>query len=362
MIKTEILLDFIDNNTGKPLSSPRALFGTGGEELFGIAKSSRDKGKAVLRTEAGEEFEISIHTAEQIIELIFKNPVVALDKSDDAEIPAYLIEAAIEEDTEVHDENIQQKLQYICDLIVLSGIASYGWAKTPSGNKFRAVAIRRKKINISSEKSGYNQHNISKSLEEAEAGRFPTQNQKKPAEKNLTSDEKKGDKDKDKPAILITYTTKHGSTADIAWTISNSFFDSGYKADVKKIQDVEDLRQYSLVVIGAPVYEGRLMPEAEEFVKLHRNYLNKKNVALFITGYSFRDNDYEEVQKAEKLAAKISQYADIVTTGYFGGKLDAGNIPIKEKIGSLFREARVPGDYRDWRLIGEWADGLKKYI
>ncbi|UUX92705.1 flavodoxin domain-containing protein [Methanoplanus endosymbiosus] len=373
MIKTDILLDFIELNTGKPLSSPRALFKTGDDKLFGITESCRDRGSATLRTEEGEEFGLSLHTAEQLIELLLTNPVVALDATDDEEIPAYIENLTINETEQGSDsENIKNTLLYISDLIVLSGIASYGWAKTPKGgNKFRAIAIRRKKVG-----DNYNNHNhdnnndksgkitgeSSKSYRETEAERFLTENKRDPVKKNPISQDKTGTKDTGESTILITYATKHGSTADIAWTIRNSFFDAGYKADVKKVQDVEDIRQYSLIVMGTPIYEGKLMPEAEEFVKLHRNYLNKKNAALFITGYSLRNNDYKEREKAEKLAEKISQHIDLVTTGYFGGKLDAGNITITEKISSLFREGRIPGDYRDWHLIGEWADGLRTYI
>jgi menaquinone-dependent protoporphyrinogen oxidase len=362
MIKTDILLDFIETNTGKPLSSPRSLFGTGDEKLFGITKCCREVGSATLKTENGEEFDLSIDTAEQMIELLLTNPVIALDPIDNEEIPAYIEEIATEEKQE--SGNAKETLLYISDLIVLSGIASYGWAKTPNGDKFRAIAIRRRQVgsNNNNHMTGESKDKQSKSITELKSKKFLTENKKETVKKNTDSHDKNEEITEDKPAILITYVTKHGSTADIAWTIRNSFFDAGYKADVKKIQDAEDIRQYSLIVIGTPVYEGKLMPETEEFVKLHKNYLNKKNTALFITGYSLRNNNYAGIQKAEKLAEKLGRHVDLVTIGYFGGKLDAKDIPVKEKISSLFREGKIPGDYRDWRLIGEWADSLKKYI
>ncbi|EHQ35692.1 flavodoxin/nitric oxide synthase [Methanoplanus limicola] len=364
MIKTDILLDFIESNTGKPLSSPRSLFGTGDEKLFGITELCRETGSIILKTEDGEEFVLSITNAKQVIELLLTNPVVALDTIENEEIPAYIEEIATDkEEDETKSGKNKKTLLYISDLVVLSGIASYGWAKTPKGDKFRAIAIRRRQISSNNDhKLKENKLKESKSVTESKAKRLLTENKKEPAKKNTSIKDKNIDKKENKPAILITYVTKHGSTADIAWTIRNSFFDAGYKADVKKIQDAEDIRQYSLIIIGTPIYEGKLMPETEEFVKLHRNYLNKKNTALFITGYSLRNKSPAGIQKAEKLAEKLARHVDLVTTGYFGGKLDAKNIPVKEKISSLFREGKIPGDYRDWRLIGEWADSLKEYI
>ena len=75
--------------------------------------------------------------------------------------------------------------------------------------------------------------------------------------------------------ILITYASKKGSTAEIAQAIGKELQAAGHTADVAEIGTVASLAGYNAVIIGGPMYMGKMVGDVGKFVKRHRNELAK---------------------------------------------------------------------------------------
>ncbi len=75
-----------------------------------------------------------------------------------------------------------------------------------------------------------------------------------------------------------------GSTAEIAQAIGKELQAAGHTADVAEVGTVASLAGYNAVVIGGPMYMGRMVGDVGKFVKQHRNDLAKVPVAGFVVG------------------------------------------------------------------------------
>ena len=60
--------------------------------------------------------------------------------------------------------------------------------------------------------------------------------------------------------ILVAYTTRKGSTAEIALAIAKELENTGAAVTVSDMATVSSLDGYNAVVIGAPVYTGKGCP------------------------------------------------------------------------------------------------------
>ena len=71
--------------------------------------------------------------------------------------------------------------------------------------------------------------------------------------------------------ILIAYASRNGSTAEIAQAIGKELQAAGHAADVVEMGAVPSLSGYNAVVIGGPLYMGKMVGDVGKFVKRHRN-------------------------------------------------------------------------------------------
>ncbi|MBP2132924.1 menaquinone-dependent protoporphyrinogen oxidase [Methanomicrobium sp. W14] len=340
------VLDFIIQNENEIFSSPRALFGTGEEELFTILKINGETNEINLKTEDNRNIAIKCELLKEAVRLLEDKHMVPISV---AKYHTLSMEEHLSLWQSGTDNTTLNKktVPYITDIIVLSGFAAYGWAKSGNDEKFAAVAVKEKQQKKNAPKDT---NIVKKENKEALGKNVNTVKSEKNVQKKTDLNDKK---------VLITYSTKYGSTADIAWSIKNSFQDDGITADVKHIQDVDDVREYSFVIIGSPIYDGKMLPEVIEFVELHKNWLSKRMTALFISGMSLNDKTDEAVLEAKKIADDIEKRIELIDTGMFPGKLSPENLPVKKRINAIFNK-RKTGDFRDWRDIGEWADKIKK--
>ena len=65
---------------------------------------------------------------------------------------------------------------------------------------------------------------------------------------------------------LVTYASKHGSTAQVAERIAHALVGSGAMVDVLPVREVGDVARYEAVVLGSSVYFGKWAAEAVRFV------------------------------------------------------------------------------------------------
>lgn len=78
--------------------------------------------------------------------------------------------------------------------------------------------------------------------------------------------------------ILVAYASRKGSTAGIAHAIGNS---KGYAVDISEMKSVTSLVGFSAVVIGAPVYTGKVTGDVIAFAAAHKDALSRLPVAGF---------------------------------------------------------------------------------
>ena len=62
-------------------------------------------------------------------------------------------------------------------------------------------------------------------------------------------------------SVLISYTTRSGSTKEVAEAIAATLRDAGLWPDLLPMSQTMSLRGQSSVILGAPLYMGRLPKE-----------------------------------------------------------------------------------------------------
>lgn len=77
---------------------------------------------------------------------------------------------------------------------------------------------------------------------------------------------------------LVIYATKYGSTRDIAEGVAKGL---GQGTKIFPVQEMKAL-EADLVVLGCPIYSGKLLPEMIDFLAKRKEELITKKLAFFI--------------------------------------------------------------------------------
>ncbi len=157
--------------------------------------------------------------------------------------------------------------------------------------------------------------------------------------------------------ILVAYASRKGSTAGIAQAICKELTIEGYTVDVSEMKSVTSIAGYNAVVIGAPVYTGKVTGDVAAFVSTNKDELSRVPVAGFVTGIAPVYPKTGDVKGfTDQLVTALSPVRPVAVT-MFAGTLDAGKMNLVER--SLTTLMKVPtGDFRDWDAIAAWAKTL----
>ncbi len=166
----------------------------------------------------------------------------------------------------------------------------------------------------------------------------------------------RGEKDMEK-RVLVAYASKYGSTGGVADAIGKELCSKEVAADVLLIKNVRNISSYQAVVIGSPIYMGKWMSEAVDFLKKNKDILSQVPVAYFLVCMTLS-------QPTEKNRDKALSYMDPilkavpeikpVEIGTFAGSMDYTNLSwLNQKI--LKSKGTPEGDFRDWNAIRAWA-------
>jgi menaquinone-dependent protoporphyrinogen oxidase len=157
--------------------------------------------------------------------------------------------------------------------------------------------------------------------------------------------------------ILVAYATRNGSTGEIAQAIGKELISVGYSVDVTEMKAVSTISGYNAVVLGAPLYMGRLEGDAGAFVKRYGEQLAKLPVATFVVGLAPKNPDPGAVETAMAALKKSFEPLTPVASVLFAGKLDPSKVNYVMR--KFLEMAKVPsGDFRDWDAIKAWATDL----
>lgn len=158
--------------------------------------------------------------------------------------------------------------------------------------------------------------------------------------------------------ILVAYASKYGSTGGVADAIGQTLCSKGATVDVRLIKNVRDLYAYQGVVLGAPVYMGKWLPEATDFMKQHAESLGRVPLACFLVCMVLHEPTPDNMAKAlaylEPVLKAVPQLTP-VGVGAFAGALDYGKLSwATRKI--MQSRSQPEGDFRDWKAIQAWAE------
>ena len=157
--------------------------------------------------------------------------------------------------------------------------------------------------------------------------------------------------------ILVAYATKTGTTEEIARAVAKSLKIAGHEPDLAGAGSVATLDGYDAVVIGGPMYFGRIEGQVAKFVRRHSGALARLPVAGFIVGLAPVSGDPAQIAGAEKvLAAALAPVAP-VSVAVFAGRLDPEKLSWFQRW--VTKKVKSPvGDFRDWSGIAAWAREL----
>jgi menaquinone-dependent protoporphyrinogen oxidase len=162
------------------------------------------------------------------------------------------------------------------------------------------------------------------------------------------------------PRILIAYASRYGSTEGIAREVARTLVETGCEAVVHRADRVHRVEPFDAVIVGAPTYFRRWLPEAEAFLRRHAYELLERPVALFSVGLPMLEQT--AAHRAEALTYLQPGLTDVpnvqpVSVGAFQGALKRRDHPWPMRM--LLTALSAPdGDYRDWPEIRAWTMAL----
>ncbi|MBN1315804.1 MAG: flavodoxin domain-containing protein [Anaerolineales bacterium] len=163
--------------------------------------------------------------------------------------------------------------------------------------------------------------------------------------------------------ILVTYTSRTGSTRGVAEAIGETLAQSGAQVDVRPMNVITDLTPYTAVVAGSAIQSNVWLPEAMQFIRQHQNALAQKPFAAFLVCITLAMRNAEKYQSfVADFMQPVRSLVRPVSEGLFAGVLDIKKIPslgdrIKFRLSVLFGVWKE-GDHRDWDAIRTWANSV----
>ncbi len=164
-------------------------------------------------------------------------------------------------------------------------------------------------------------------------------------------------------SILVAYATRYGSTQEVAERVAATLRECGLKVEVKPARQVRDLEGYRAVVLGAPLYIGRWLKDAQSFLGRHQQALIGRPVAIFTLGPTQAEG-LKSPEVRVQLDQELAKYPWLkpIAAELFGGKYDPAKLHFLDRLlGALPASPlyNMPAsDVRDWEAISAWANSL----
>ena len=156
--------------------------------------------------------------------------------------------------------------------------------------------------------------------------------------------------------VLITYTTKTGTTKNYAEVLASALNGRGLEVEVKTLAEASNLAGYDAVLIGAPINGMQLVPEAVSFVTANKAILVGRKTAVFSVSYMHGKARNMWNKAIEKSTASAAATAGAMDWKVFPGRIDK---PMPGFARLLFGfPADLPVDRQDPEAARGWAVGL----
>jgi menaquinone-dependent protoporphyrinogen oxidase len=168
-------------------------------------------------------------------------------------------------------------------------------------------------------------------------------------------------------SVFVAYSSRLGSTAEVAQAIAASIRKSGLVVDIAPVSQVGSIPRMTAVILGAPLYIGRFPKEFHRFLARHRVALEILKPWCFVLGPTqAKPGDFEAARhQAIRQLAPYKWFcpADVHV---FGGRWDPRHLPFPFSL-----VTRLPGhpldkipaaDVRDWTEIEQWATWIARQV
>lgn len=166
--------------------------------------------------------------------------------------------------------------------------------------------------------------------------------------------------------ILVAYSTKYGSTREVAEAIAGTFRAAALPVYVQPAREVRTLEGYRAVVLGTALRIGHWYKDTDGFLAQHRAALGTLPVAVFALGPtqgSPEDADWKACRASfdQELATK-APWLEPVAAEMFGGRFDPAALRGLDRLLTLMPASPLKGmpatDARDFAAIQAWAESV----
>lgn len=161
-------------------------------------------------------------------------------------------------------------------------------------------------------------------------------------------------------SVLIAYSTRGGSTREVAEAMGVSIREMGLPTDVMPMEQVVSAAGRTLVILGAPLYMGKFPKEFHRFVSVHRDVLETLRPWFFVLGPTRTDPKDFEAARTQALK-QLGRYPWLrpIDLRIFGGRWNVKNLPFPFSLAKHLPgrplEKIPPADVRDWAEIEKWT-------
>ena len=172
--------------------------------------------------------------------------------------------------------------------------------------------------------------------------------------------------------VLVAYASTPGATKGIGEFIGEKLLGHGIEVDVKDVTSIKDAAGYDAYVVGSAVYIFHWMKEAKQFISRNKKLISGRPVWLFSSGpvgpskTNAKGQDLLEVsvsgpKEIDELTLQVGPRDHRVFFGALDGSKLTGATGFMYRMArrsETARESMPEGDFRDWKLIEAWAEGI----
>jgi len=153
--------------------------------------------------------------------------------------------------------------------------------------------------------------------------------------------------------ILVIYSSKYGSTAEVADIIARAIQDAGSAVDVLAVNQSAEPNDYDAVFLGSPLYAGHWRGDAVKWLTKHSAALKQKQVVFFCVGMS----DESDIVTIAKAWQKHKELLNPVAEGYFTGRMDVQRLDFFSRMICKIMKANTE-DKIDKEKISAWTSAV----
>ncbi|PKO13353.1 MAG: flavodoxin [Chloroflexi bacterium HGW-Chloroflexi-10] len=159
--------------------------------------------------------------------------------------------------------------------------------------------------------------------------------------------------------ILITYATMSGSTQEIAEFVANELTHLGQPLELRPCREVNDLKAFSGIVIGAPLYMFHLHKDAQRFLQRHQKSLADLPIAVFAGGPYGPNAAQDALEVHKNLGEELTKFTWLkpVSVQLVGGRFDPARLRFPYNLIPALKQAPA-SDARNWEEIRSWVHSL----